>query len=157
MSGKLKVLIALLLAATCIVAAVHVSQQKDISCMVIRASGQEIPVAFSDLDQQEFSGETVNGKGDVSFRTYRGVLLKDLLAAKGLDVSGLKVTSADNYAVEFTREEIGAADTVYAAVTADGAAIEGIDPGTAGVQIIVFGDPSSRRCVRYAAILELLP
>lgn len=153
----MKIMIAGLLVVTCMVAFVHINQQEEISCMVIRTPDRDIPVDFTDLDQVDFAGELVDGKGVVTSHTYRGVLLKDLLAAKAVEVSALTVTSADQYNVEFTREEILQEDKVYAVIAADGISIDGIDPGTSGVQIIVFGDLNSRRCVRYAAIIEMLP
>lgn len=159
MSKRLKIGIAILLLVTCIVAVIHINQQEVIPCMVIYLGNVEIAVGFEDLDRTEFTGELVDGKGTVTAHSYTGVLLKDLLISKNIDVSKisvLKVTSADNYSAEFTGEEIRADDRVYAAVTADGKSIEGIDSGTKGVQIIVFGDANSRRCVRFAAILELI-
>lgn len=144
--------IGLLLAVTCIAAAAHLSNQENIACMVIVQGERELAVSFKELEQGAFSGELMDGKGDVTAHEYTGVLLRSLLEAKGIDpagISGVTVTSADNYSVEFTADEIRQADKVYAAVTADGARIEGIDPGTDGVQIIVFGDTNSRRCVRF--------
>lgn len=145
--------VGLLLIATCVAAAVHLSNQENIACMVIRQGEQEIAVSFEDLNRGTFSGELIDGKGDVTFHEYTGVLLRELLEDKRIDLgelSCLTVTSADNYSVGFAPEEILQTDTVYAAITADGAAIAGIDPGTDGVQIIVFADPNSRRCVRFA-------
>lgn len=145
--------IALLLVITGVVAAVHLSNQEEIACMVIRQANRETAVSFEDLNQGVFSGELVDGKGDVTFHEYTGILLRELLEQKDIDlaqISGVTVTSADNYSVTFTREEILQEDKVYAAITADGAAIAGIDPGCDGVQIIVFADPNSRRCVRFA-------
>jgi hypothetical protein len=89
----------------------------------------------------------------VIFHEYTGILLRELLAGKGIDlaqVTGATVTSGDHYSVALTGEEILQADKVYVAITADGAKIEGIDPGSDGVQLIVFGDQNSRRCVRFA-------
>lgn len=145
--------IALLLVATGIVAALHLANQDDIGCMVILQGEQEIAVSFEDLDKYAFSGELTDGKGDVTFHEYTGILLRELLAGKGIDlaqVTGVTVTSADNYSVTLTGDEIRQADKVYVAITVDGAKIEGIDPGSAGVQLIVFGDANSRRCVRFA-------
>ena len=159
MSKKLKIGIVILLVVTCIVAVIHRNSQETVSCMVIRNGDREISVSFEDLRKEEFAGELVDGKGTVTAHSYTGILLKDLLSDKGIDpaeITALKVTSSDNYSVEFTGEEIRADSTVYAAVTADGKPIEGIDPGTEGVQIIVFGDPDSRHCVRFAAILEII-
>ena len=73
------------------------------------------------------------------------------------EISSVIVTSADNYSVTFAPEEILEDSRVYAAITADGKTVEGIDAGTAGVQIIVFGDSNSKRCVRYAAVIEVDP
>jgi len=145
--------IVLLLAATCVVAGLHLADQKPVECMVILKGEQQISVSFEELDQGSFSGELTDGKGDVTAHRYTGILLRTLLEQKGIDLSGIcgiTVTSADNFSAEFTADEILQADNVYIAVTADGAKIEGIDPGTDGVQVIVFGDPNSRRCVRFA-------
>ena len=153
MSKKLIILIVLLVAVTVVVAAVHLINQETVDCMVIVHEDRQIAVSFSDLDKVAFSGDLVDGKGDVASHEYTGILLRELLTAKGIDPSMLTkvtVTSADNYSVEFTVEEILQADKVYIAITADGEKIEGIDSGTEGVQAIVFGDANSRRCVRFA-------
>lgn len=153
MSKKVTVGIVLLLVVTGIVAAAHLMNQDAIACMVILQENQQITVSFDDLNQGSFSGELVDGKGDATFHKYTGILLRDLLEQKGIDLarfSGVTVTSADNYSVAFTSEELLGEDNVYLAITVDGTKIEGIDPGSDGIQIIVFGDPNSRRCVRFA-------
>lgn len=158
MSKELKRILLALLLVTAIVSVVHLNNQETVSCMLIKYSGKEIPVDFEDLNKQSFSGELVDGKGKETSHTYSGVLLKNLLEAKGVDlpsVSSLKVISADNYSVEFSREEVMADARLFAATAADGKVIEGIDPGKDGVQIIIFGDENSRRCVRFAAIIEV--
>ena len=152
-----KILVTLLI-ATGIAAAIHLSGQEQIDCMVIEQEALRIEVTFDDLDKGAFSGELTDGKGDTTAHQYTGILLRELLEAKGIDptqLSGVTVTSADNYSVRFTAEEILEADRVYIAVTADGAAIAGIDPGTEGVQVIVFGDENSKRCVRFAQKITL--
>lgn len=153
MSKKLIIGIILLIAVTAIVAAIHLSNQETIACMVISQGDRQINLSFEDLDNGAFSGELINGKGDVTCHEYTGILLRELLEQKGIDlarISCVTVTSADNYSAEFTAEEVLQADKVYVAITADGENIEGIDPGTDGVQLIVFGDANSRRCVRFA-------
>lgn len=145
--------VTLLLAVTGIIAAVHLANQDEIECMVILQGEQESSVSFKDLKQGSFSGELTDGKGDVTFHEYTGVLLGELLKRKGIDlerITEVTVTSADNYSVTLTVDEIRQTDKVYVAITADGAKLEGIDPGSDGVQLIVFGDPNSRRCVRFA-------
>ncbi len=158
MSKKLIVIMAALLALTGIIAAVHLSQQEEISCMVIKTAEEELQIDFTDLDQSDFAGQLTDGKGDTLEHTYRGILLRELLEQKGVTLTeemSVTVTSADNYSVTFAGTEVLADGRVYAAIEADGEAIEGIDPGTAGVQIIVFGDENSRRCVRFAAVIEI--
>lgn len=159
MSKKLIILIiAVLLVVTGIVAALHLGNQEEVACMVILQGDKEIPVSFEDLGQDAFSGELIDGKGTVTFHEYTGILLRTLLETKGIDLIGagkLTVTSADNFSAEFTAEEILQTDNVYLAVTADGTPIEGIDPGTDGVQVIVFADPNSRRCVRFAQKISI--
>lgn len=153
MSKKLIAVIILLLAVTGIVIVIHLANQQEIGCMVILQEDQQIAVSFEDLDKGSFSGELIDGKGDAKFHKYTGVLLRELLEQKGIDlarISSVTVTSADNYSVAFTSEELLGEDRVYVAITVDGTKIEGIDPGSDGVQIIVFADPNSRRCVRFA-------
>ena len=86
MSKRLIVGIVLLLVVTGIVAAVHLANQDDIHCMVILQADQEIAVSFEDLNQGAFSGELIDGKGDVTFHEYTGILLRELLAGKGIDL-----------------------------------------------------------------------
>ncbi len=153
MSKKLITGIIALIAVTAIVAAVHIRNQEAVACMVLSWEDQQLDLSFADLDSGAFSGELTDGKGDVTHRQYTGILLRELLEQKGIDLAGISrvtVTSADHYSAEFTAEEILQADKVYVAITADGEKIEGIDPGTDGVQLIVFGDGNSRRCVRFA-------
>ena len=153
MLKKWTVCIALLAVVTVVVAVVHLNNQEKIECMKILQEEREIAVSFVDLERGSFSGALIDGKGDVTIHEYTGILLRELLEEKGIDpagIGGVTVTSADNYRVEFTQEEILQADKVYVAVTADGVAIPGIDPESDGVQIIVFGDDNSRRCVRFA-------
>lgn len=158
MSKKLMIVLAVLLVVTCGVAVIHLNQQQEISCMVIKTSTEEIQIDFSDLDKESFSGQLTDGKGETASHTYKGVLLRDLLSEKNITVeetSSVVITSADNYSVTFTGSEVLEDGKIYAAIEADGVTIEGIDPGTEGVQIIVFGDENSRRCVRFAAVMEV--
>lgn len=68
-----------------------------------------------------------------------------------IDVQGdtkITVTSEDNYSAELTGEELLEAGKVYVALTDGEEMIEGIEGGQ-GAQLIVFGDPNSKRAVRY--------
>ena len=68
-----------------------------------------------------------------------------------IDVQGdtkITVTSEDNYSAELTGEELLEAGKVYVAFTDGEEMIEGIEGGQ-GAQLVVFGDPNSKRAVRY--------
>lgn len=159
MKGKWLVIgTVLLLVATCVVAAVHLANQEDIACLQIRQAEQRMDVSFRELDSGVFSGVLTDGKGDRTHGEYTGILLGELLEKKGIaldQISGVTVTSADQYSVTFTARELMQPDKVYVAITANGKEIPGIEPGSSGVQIIVFADPDSRRCVRYAQIITV--
>lgn len=149
---------ALLVVITGIVAALHLKNQDKIACLVIRQEEREFSVSFEELDQAAFSGTLIDGKGDQTHHTYTGILLGELLEKKGInldEISGVTVTSADQYSATFTVQELMEPDKVYVAITADGETIQGIDPGNNGVQVIAFAEPNSRRCVRYAQIITI--
>ena len=134
-------------------------KEKEIKdAVTIRADGRDIVAAVEDLNKTVFEGETVDGKGEHSTHSYRGVLLRDLLREKGIDtakITGASASSADQYTAEFTSEEVLADDRLYLAVEIDGSVIPGIEEGTRGVQVIVFGDENMRRCVRNLAVIEI--
>ena len=125
--------------------------------ITLRFEGNDIPVTIASLDRVDFEGETVNGKGE-HFSHYRGVELKTLLEEKNIDVSGvtgIKAVSADQFEAEYTGDEMRESGHLYLAVQMDGKALEGIDKGTQGVQVIVFGDENSRRLVRSLSSVEI--
>lgn len=156
MKKKLFIPIALLLVMTAVVALLHRAEQEEIEGMVIRWDDTEIAVTIDELNAEEFSGELINGKGTVTFHTYRGIELSRLLDPQLLSPGGatmISVTSADNYTAEFTVDEVLQRGKIYLAVEADGDAISNIDGNGPGVQVVVFGDPDSRRCVRFATII----
>ena len=152
----------IVLAAAAVIVGFHVrntqlaKETKDAITLIVGGAEKRIPIA--DLDREDFSGEMVNGKGDRFTRTCRGVELSALLAGQGIavdSVTGVKATSADQYSAQLTGDEIREGGRVYLAVRIDGKAVEGIDAGTAGVQLLVFGDPDSKRAVRYLSVLEI--
>ena len=126
--------------------------------ITLNLNGKGVTVTLKDLNQAAFEGETVNGKGDRSTHAYRGVELKALLTKNGLDaakVTAVTASSADQYTAELTGDEIREDKRVYVAVEIDGKAVEGIDAGTNGAQLVVFGDPNSRRNVRYLSVIDV--
>lgn len=121
------------------------------SGLIINAGSKTVTVSWEDLDQTVFTGEIVNGKGEVSNHEYQGTELSELLAAGGIEIhEGTKITavSEDNYTAELTGAEVMAEGRVYAAVLCDGGMIEGIDGGQ-GAQLVVYGDSNAKRQVRY--------
>ena len=120
--------------------------------------GQETVIPLSRLDREEFSKETVNGKGEIAMNSYRGIELKTLLQENGMkldQVSGMTVTAADQYSAEYTGDEIRDSERIYLAVKINEKEIEGIEPGQPGLMVIAFGDPNSKRMVRNPVRLEV--
>ncbi len=152
------VFVVLLAAVTLVAAYLHLNGKPQVSCLEIKNGETNLEIPWEEMDQGAFSGQLVDGKGDLSWHEYRGVELKVLLKEVGImltDDDTLQVISVDHFTATFTAQEILTDGKVYVAVEADGLLIEGIDPEERGLQIIVFGDENSRRCVRYAAIIEI--
>ena len=145
------VLIAALVIAAGILALVNRGNSEDKPGMVITTGDKEITVAWDDIDAQPFEGDLVNGKGETSHHEYTGAELGSILSDNGVELADdtqVTVTSEDNYSADFTGSEILESGKVYVALTDDGEMIEGIEGGQ-GAQLVVFGDPNSKRAVRY--------
>ena len=158
MKKKIVFLFAILLVVTALVAVVHRMTHEAPAGLTLTVHGESLHLPLTQLDQVAFSGELVDGKGTVTAHSYRGILLADLLQEAKVSPEGISkvlATSADQYTAEFQLQEVLENETVYLAVEADGQQIEGIDPGTPGAQLVVFGDPNSRRCVRFLAQITL--
>jgi len=155
------VLVCVLVAATVAVGLIVRNQQKakEIKdAITVNAGGKAIVVAVTDLNKGEFSGETVNGKGERATHQYRGVELQALLKENKVALEGIAsvtATSADQYTAELTGDEVRTDGRVYLAVEIDGEKVSGIEDGTLGVQMIVFGDENMRRSVRNLAVIDV--
>ena len=156
-------LIIILLIAAVIVVGLQVRNQqteKETSgTITLKSSGQEIKVPILDLDRENFSGETVNGKGEHFNNEYSGVELQKLLKEQGISlesVTEVKAAAADQYTAAYSGDEVREPGKLYLAVEVDGEAIQGIEGDDPGVQVIVFGDPDSRRLVRSLVTLEVM-
>lgn len=150
-------IIAVLIIAAGILALVNRGGTEDRPGMVITAGGKEILVAWEEIGSADFSGELVNGKGEISQHDFTGAELSSILSNRGVDVRAdavITVTSEDNYSAELTGTEVLESGKVYVALTDNGKQIEGIEGGQGG-QLIVFGDPNSKRAVRYLKTIEL--
>lgn len=151
------IIVAILVIAVAVLAVVNRSSSDDRPGMVISADGSETAVAWEDIDAQAFEGDIVNGKGETFHNTYEGAELSAILKDNGIELaedSVVTVTSEDNYSAELTGAEILEGGKVYVALTQDGEMIEGIEGGQ-GAQLIVFGDPDSKRAVRYMKTVSI--
>lgn len=151
------IVVAVLVVAVAILAIVNRGNSEDRPGMIISAGGSEIAVAWEDIDTDDFEGDLVNGKGETSHNTYEGEELSDILEDNGIKLGKndvVTVTSEDNYSAELTGAEILEDDKVYVALTQNGEMIEGIEGGQ-GAQLIVFGDPNSKRAVRYMKTVSI--
>lgn len=121
------------------------------SGLIIESGGKTVAVRWEEIDRTTFTGEIVNGKGEVSNHEYRGMELYELLSAKGIEINAdTKITavSEDNYTAELTGAEVMTYGRVYAAVSCDQKMIESIG-GSQGGQLVVYGDANAKRQVRY--------
>lgn len=153
----LGVLCAVIVVAALIIGFLHKGGQEETAGIVLIQGDSRIEISLEDLQQESFSGETVNGKGEHFEHEYEGVALYDLLEDNGIDPAGVtevEVRAADQYAATVTGEEVCEKDRIYLAVTEDGAPVEGIEEGAPGAEMVVFGDSDSKRCVRCVVEVE---
>ena len=125
--------------------------------LVIQNDGNEITVAWDEIDRAPFEGDLANGKGEITHSTYEGSELRTLLEANGIEISEdsvISVTGEDGYSAELTGTEILEKGKVYVALSQNGAMIENTEGGQ-GAQLVVFGDPNSKREVKYLKMVSL--
>jgi hypothetical protein len=60
-----------------------------------------------------------------------------------------EAVAQDQYSAKLYREEILEPGKVYIAVKKNEEALPGLQSGTEGAQLIVFGDPDCKRCVSF--------
>lgn len=129
----------------------------DQSGLIIQNGEKTITCNWEDLNKAVFTGEIVNGKGEVSNHEYKGIELIELFNAKGIEIqedTKITVTSEDNYSAEITGEEVMTGSKVYVAVVCDNEMIESIE-GNQGGQLVVYGDANSKRQVRYLKTITI--
>ena len=124
----------------------------DENAITLSYNDKVITVQLKNLDCGDFSGTLINGKGDESQHMYSGVELKVLLEQEEIDLeSGFDATvlAQDQYSAELTWREITEPGKVYIAVKENGDALPGMQNGTKGAKLVVFGDPDMKRSVNY--------
>ena len=143
------ILIAVLLIVTAAVAVWHLStrEQYEAGGLTVRFGGTETVLKADSLTKSEIRGETVNGKGETSAIDAQGVALSEVLKAAGADpaaVERIEVIASDEYRAEVTGDELREEGKVCL-ILQDGG----------GFQMIVFGDPNSKRNVRDLVAVEV--
>lgn len=158
MNKKIGILIAVLGVLVIIFAAVNLSGNNKDGITIV-SGNNETTVAWEDMefDLETFSGELVNGKGETSTHDYEGTELVVFLIKYGFPIdenSEIIVTAEDNYSATLKGSEVLEGKKIYIALSADGEALEGLEGGQ-GAQLIVFGDPNSKRAVRCVKTIEI--
>ena len=106
--------------------------------LIVVSGGKETVVDIDKLKLAEFSGTTVNGKGDKKDITAQGIKLSDVIADQ--DYSEVEVTSDDAYSAVVRKDEMEQAWLQ-------------IEEGKA--RLIVFGDTDSKRNVKNVVRIEV--
>lgn len=133
------IVIAVLLLATAGAALLHLATRTEVSegVLLVEKDGIKIKIKTAELTTKPVAGTIVNGKGEEIAIDSPGILLSKLLADAGIAVSGQVVIVADDeYSATVTAAELSEADRVFLLIR------EGERP-----QLVVFGDPNSKRNV----------
>lgn len=150
-------LIAFILILTVVLAAVRLMGREDAGGIRLIQGSKEKTVDIGGLDQTDFSGEMVNGLGEVTRHDFRGAFLLDILHDAGFLPEGVKtvtVTGEDAYKAEFTVEEIREEGRIWLAMEDNGSQVKRLN-GSPGANLIVFFEDNSRRNVRAVESIEL--
>lgn len=152
-------IICLVIVAITMIAGINFrNDQSDIDGIMLITNYEEVNISFDKLKNEGFSGELLNGKGEKSIHDYEGISLYDLCKSNEItpeDINRIEVTSADQYTISVTGDEICEDGRAFLAVYQDGTVIEGIENGKNGAQLIIFGDRNSKRCVRYVKEIKI--
>lgn len=134
------IMIAVLVVLTAVLAIIHLTtrQQEEEGAVQVVYEGRTIPVYLDDLKPvAAVQGTVTNNAGEEKQIDGQGILVSDVLKLAGTAVdTSVTVTSADEYAVSLTAEE----------VAEEGRAWLLIEEGT--LRLIVFGDQGAKRNVK---------
>lgn len=132
-------LLAVLLAVTAVAAGIHLStrQTAQMGTVLVECAGKTEELSLDRVELTAVRGTVVNGKGEERSVDAQGALLSTVLAEAGItSYTQVAVTADDEYSVTVTEEEASAPDRVFLIIQ------EGERP-----QLLVFGDPNSKRNV----------
>lgn len=108
-------------------------------------------VEWEDVDIEEFTLTTVNGKGMEKTCEYRGIRLSELLSGMSFelnDSSVITITAEDNFSADFTGKEVLKGDNIFLAVERDGEPLLNLDENGPGAMSLAAADKNSKRCVK---------
>ncbi|MCI8698798.1 MAG: hypothetical protein HFF29_06810 [Oscillospiraceae bacterium] len=132
-------LLAVLLAVTAAAAGIHLStrQTAQMGTVLVEYGGKVEELSLDRVELTAVRGTVINGKGEERRVDAQGAPLSAVLAEAGItSYTQAAVTADDEYSVTVTQEEATAPDRVFLIVQ------EGERP-----QLLVFGDPNSKRNV----------
>ena len=132
-------LLAVLLAVTAAAAGIHLStrQTAQMGTVLVEYGGKVEELSLDRVELTAVRGTVINGKGEERRVDAQGAPLSAVLAEAGItSYTQAAVTADDEYRVTVTQEEAAAPDRVFLIVQ------EG-----ERTQLLVFGDPNSKRNV----------
>lgn len=132
-------LLAVLLAVTAAAAGIHLStrQTAQMGTVLVEYGGKVEELSLDRVELTAVRGTVINGKGEERRVDAQGAPLSAVLAEAGItSYTQAAVTADDEYSITVTQEEAAAPDLVFLIVQ------EGERP-----QLLVFGDPNSKRNV----------
>lgn len=132
-------LLAVLLAVTAAAAGIHLStrQTAQMGTVLVEYGGKVEELSLDRVELTAVRGTVINGKGEERRVDAQGAPLSAVLAEAGItSYTQAAVTADDEYSVTVTQEEAAAPDRVFLIVQ------EG-----ERTQLLVFGDPNSKRNV----------
>lgn len=132
-------LLAVLLAVTAAAAGIHLStrQTAQMGTVLVECGGKVEELSLDRVELTAVRGTVINGKGEERRVDAQGAPLSAVLAEAGItSYTQAAVTADDEYSVTVTQEEAAAPDRVFLIVQ------EG-----ERTQLLVFGDPNSKRNV----------
>lgn len=145
-SNSVKIVVFLVL-VTVAVATIHLTIRADVpeGVLHVERGGQVMELPLDQLELVPVQGTVVNGKGEEHTVSAQGILLSDVLRKLDIDeYSSVTVVADDEYSAQVTWKELTQSDKVYLIRQEEG-----------GMQLIVFGDSSSKRNVSGAVRLSV--
>lgn len=133
------ILIAVLLVVTTVAAGIHLStrQTAQMGTVLVESAGETRELSLDRVELTAVRGTVVNGKGEERSVDARGAALSAVLAKAGvMACTQVTVTADDEYSVAVTAEELAEPGRAFLLLE------EGERP-----QLLVFGDPNSKRNV----------